>query len=101
MKLGYVIKVHDSRHYSIDDRAGLRNISSSEWQSCYDKYLRDLACPIVSDNDGNSDNADHKVFKDDEDRGGTQEFELISIKFKKYISGLRSIFLFQKKHNFA
>jgi len=36
------------RHYSIDDRAGLRNIASSEWQSCYDKYLRDLACPIMS-----------------------------------------------------
>ena len=34
-------------------------------------------------------------------RGATQEFELRSIKFKKYISGLRSIFLFQKKHNFA
>ena len=34
-------------------------------------------------------------------RGGTQEFELRSIKCKKYISGLRSIFLFQKKHNFA
>ena len=34
-------------------------------------------------------------------RGGTQEFELRSIKFKKYISGLGSIFLFQKKHNFA
>ena len=37
----------------------------------------------------------------DHHRGGTQEFELRSIKFKKYISGLRSIFLFQKKHNFA
>ena len=36
-----------------------------------------------------------------ENRGGTQEFELRSIKFKKYISGSRSIFLFQKKHNFA
>ena len=34
-------------------------------------------------------------------RGATHEFELRSIKFKKYISGLRSIFLFQKKHNFA
>ena len=34
-------------------------------------------------------------------RGGTPEFELRSIKFKMYISGLRSIFLFQKKHNFA
>ena len=34
-------------------------------------------------------------------RGATQEFELRSIKFKKYISGLRSIFWFQKKHNFA
>ena len=34
-------------------------------------------------------------------RGGTQEFELRCIKFKKYISGLRSIFWFQKKHNFA
>ena len=34
-------------------------------------------------------------------RGGTQEFELRSIKFKMYISGLRSIFLFQKKHIFA
>ena len=62
-----MIKVYDSRHYSIDDRAGLRNISSSEWQSCYEKYLRDLACPIVSDNDGNSDNADYNVIKDDED----------------------------------
>ena len=58
---------HDSRHYSIDDRAGLRNIASSEWQSCYDKYLRDLACPIVSDKDGNSDSADHNVIKDDEE----------------------------------
>ena len=34
-------------------------------------------------------------------RGATQEFELRSIKFKKYISGLRSTFWFQKKHNFA
>ena len=34
-------------------------------------------------------------------RDAAQEFELRSIKFKKYISGLRSIFLFQKKHNFA
>ena len=33
-------------------------------------------------------------------RGGTQEFELRSINFKKYISGLRSIFLFEKKDNF-
>ena len=62
-----MIKVYDSRHYSIDDRAGLRNIASSEWQGCYDKYLRDLACPIVSDNDGNSDNADYNVIKDDDD----------------------------------
>ena len=38
---------------------------------------------------------------DVEYRGGTQEFELRSIKFKKYISHLRSIFWFQKKHNFA
>ena len=38
---------------------------------------------------------------DDNDRGATQEFELRSIKFKKYISCLRSIFLFPKKHNFA
>ena len=30
-------------------------------------------------------------------RGGTQEFELRSIKFKKYISGLRSIFWFSKE----
>ena len=34
-------------------------------------------------------------------RDAAQEFELRSIKFKKYISDLRSIFLFQKKHNFA
>ena len=30
-------------------------------------------------------------------RGATQEFELRSIKFKKYISGLRSIFWFSKE----
>ena len=30
-------------------------------------------------------------------RGATQEFELRSIKFKKYISGLRSIFWFPKE----
>ena len=34
-----------------------------------------------------------QVFK----RGATQEFELRSIKFKKYISGLRSIFWFPKE----
>ena len=32
-----------------------------------------------------------------ETRGGTQEFELRSIKFKKYISGLRSIFFCSKR----
>ena len=36
-------------------------------------------------------------WKDWHSRGGTQEFELRSIKFKKYISGLRSIFWFPKE----
>ena len=43
----------------------------------------------------------HRVFTFKTIRGATQEFELRSIKFKKYISGLRIIFPFQKKHNFA
>ena len=38
-----------------------------------------------------------KVHQNKGIRGATQEFELRSIKFKKYISGLRSIFWFPKE----
>ena len=44
---------------------------------------------------------DVKLGRSRKGRGATQEFELRSIELKKYISGLRSIFCFQKKHNFA
>ena len=36
------------RHYSIDDRSSLRNTKSPDWPQIYIKYLKDLACPMVS-----------------------------------------------------
>ena len=36
------------RHYSIDDRSSLRNPQSPAWPQIYNKYLKDLACPMVS-----------------------------------------------------
>lgn len=33
------------RHYKIDDRAGLRNTTSSDWTKCLQQYLDDLGCP--------------------------------------------------------
>ena len=36
------------RHYSIDDRASLRNTKDGDWTETYRKYLSDLACPIMS-----------------------------------------------------
>ena len=35
------------RHYTIDARVGLRNIGSNDWEEVYQKYLRDLTCPLV------------------------------------------------------
>ncbi|MCJ8737159.1 hypothetical protein PDJAM_G00020840 [Pangasius djambal] len=34
------------RHYKIEDRGNLRNISSSEWPKSFEKYLRDVSCPF-------------------------------------------------------
>lgn len=34
------------RHYKIEDREGLRQIKNNDWQKYFDKYLKDLACPI-------------------------------------------------------
>lgn len=37
---------HKIRHYTIDDRQGLRNIKNlQEWDKCYKKYLVDLNVP--------------------------------------------------------
>ena len=35
------------RHYSIDDRSSLRDTKSQDWPQIYNKYLKDLACPMV------------------------------------------------------
>lgn len=34
------------RHYTIDDRTALRNITSTDWMKAYQKYLEDLGCPF-------------------------------------------------------
>ncbi|KAG7327948.1 hypothetical protein KOW79_007892 [Hemibagrus wyckioides] len=34
------------RHYKIEDRGNLRNISSSEWPKSFEKYLQDVSCPF-------------------------------------------------------
>lgn len=33
------------RHYTIDDRDGLRKITSPEWTKSFEKYKNDLNCP--------------------------------------------------------
>ena len=33
------------RHYKIEDRAGLRNSTSSDWTKNFQQYLDDLGCP--------------------------------------------------------
>jgi RLL motif-containing protein 1 len=40
------------RHYKIEDRKALRDISSSDWSKTFKQYTDDLACPIRSDNPG-------------------------------------------------
>ena len=34
------------RHYKIEDRKQLKNITSLDWVQAYKKYLGDLNCPI-------------------------------------------------------
>jgi hypothetical protein len=33
------------RLYKIDDRKGLNNIDSDDWQKCFETYLNDVGCP--------------------------------------------------------
>ncbi|XP_060552844.1 RNA transcription, translation and transport factor protein-like [Ruditapes philippinarum] len=33
------------RHYKIEDRAGLRNIESSDWPKALENYVQELGCP--------------------------------------------------------
>jgi len=40
------------RHYKIEDRKALRDISSSDWSKSFKQYRDDLACPVQSDNPG-------------------------------------------------
>ncbi|EFN82210.1 RNA transcription, translation and transport factor protein [Harpegnathos saltator] len=35
------------RHYTIDDRAPLRDITSPEWPKVFEKYCNDVKCPIT------------------------------------------------------
>lgn len=35
------------RHYKIEEREGLRDIESEEWNTAYDTYQRDLVSPMV------------------------------------------------------
>ncbi|XP_011881881.1 PREDICTED: UPF0568 protein C14orf166 homolog [Vollenhovia emeryi] len=35
------------RHYTIDDRNRLRDITSQEWPSIFEKYCNDVKCPIT------------------------------------------------------
>ncbi|XP_057338723.1 RNA transcription, translation and transport factor protein isoform X1 [Microplitis mediator] len=38
------------RHYTIEDRAGLREIGSSNWDKSFDKFIQDVGCPVTSSN---------------------------------------------------
>lgn len=38
------------RHYTIQDRASLRDIYKNEWEKSFEKYLLDLGCPITTSN---------------------------------------------------
>lgn len=33
------------RHYKIEERGGLRNMTSSDWTKCLQQYLDELGCP--------------------------------------------------------
>ncbi|KAL5007973.1 hypothetical protein ScPMuIL_013554 [Solemya velum] len=33
------------RHYKIEERAGLRNTASSDWNTSFEAYLKELGCP--------------------------------------------------------
>ncbi|KYM99693.1 hypothetical protein ALC62_09311 [Cyphomyrmex costatus] len=35
------------RHYTIEDRTNLRDITSSEWPNVFEKYCNDVNCPIT------------------------------------------------------
>ncbi|EZA51948.1 hypothetical protein DMN91_007532 [Ooceraea biroi] len=37
------------RHYTIEDRKQLRNITSPEWPKAFEKYCHDVECPIKSE----------------------------------------------------
>ncbi|XP_049858216.1 RNA transcription, translation and transport factor protein isoform X1 [Schistocerca gregaria] len=37
------------RHYKIEDRKGLRDVDSPEWNNSFCQYLHDLACPVQSE----------------------------------------------------
>jgi len=47
---GLVVWLEDQkiRHYKIDERTNLRNVTSDSWPTYLHKYLTDLACPIMS-----------------------------------------------------
>lgn len=40
------------RHYKIEDRTALRDISSCDWPKTFQQYRDDLACPIQSEKPG-------------------------------------------------
>lgn len=35
------------RHYTIEDRKKLRDITSEEWPKTFEKYCNDVKCPIA------------------------------------------------------
>jgi len=51
---GLVVWLEDQkiRHYRIDERGELRDVSSESWPSALHKYLSDLACPLMSGSSG-------------------------------------------------
>ena len=41
---------HKIRHYKIEDRSALKQISDSKWPNTFKKYLQDLNCPFAAQN---------------------------------------------------
>lgn len=37
------------RHYTINDRKQLRDITSPDWPNVFEKYCNDVQCPITKD----------------------------------------------------
>ena len=33
------------RHYTIDERAGLRDVDNDDWETVFSQYISDLSCP--------------------------------------------------------